>query len=636
MGAIGGICHWCGQPLDPQILARMGQQMLWMGPDKLDSVFDRQAGLLQRALVAAPRQQTEGPAHCAETGCMAVADARIDNREELIAALDLRPFAHPLSDTALILASYLRWQEKTPEKIIGDFAFAVWDPQQGHFFCARDRLGVRPLYYLHQDDQFACASHPAPLLSLPGVSSRRNEQRLACYLAQILPEDTATFYEAIHRLPPGFSLKASTKGVAIRQYWSPMDVRTITSIDEGEAVSTFRTLFTEAVRCRLSNVSGVGSTLSGGLDSSSITCLASALLKQDSGGRLHTFSAIFPSLPPASLVRIDEREFMVEVRQHCQPHAHEIRADKLHPFATLADDIKSAGQPFFGPNMYIHNGMYESAARLGVKVFLDGTDGDSVVSYGFERFPYLLLTGRWLALMRELSDFKSVSGSRQPVLRLAGSYAAKPVLAAINDRLGLNGIMPENPQKELLAILHPDFKKRVDIPGLLEGHRRRMRLPFSDPCANHRASLALPFLSHILEISAFFSARYAIETRYPFLDHRLVEFCLSLPSEHKLSHGWSRAVQRKAMSGLVPERILQRIFKADLSPNYYNVVSIHGFRIFGNTLLPSVSRLTEYVDIDRLLPRLKACLSAPEKNKDDALLFFTATCVALWLESSDA
>ena len=610
----------------------MGQEMQWMGPDKHDLACDRQAGLLQRLLITSRRQAGDGPVHCAETGCMAVADARIDNRKELMAALDLGPSAHPPSDTALILASYLRWQEGAPGKIIGDFAFAVWDPRQGHLFCARDRMGVRPLYYLRRDDRFACASHPAPLLSLPGVSARRDEQRIACYLARICPEEEATFYEDVRRLPPGSSLLANARGVATRQYWSPLDVRTNPSMDEREAVSTFRTLFAEAVRCRLQGVVAVGSTLSGGLDSSLITCQASALIDRKAGGSLHTFSAIFPSLPPASLARIDERRYMEEVRRHCHPDAHDLMADRLQPFATLTDDVRSTGQPFFGPNMYIHNGMYESAARHGVKVFLDGTDGDSVVSYGFELFPHLLLTGRWFALMREIAALKAVSGSRQALARLLGGYAIKPVLAAAIERLGLGRIMPENRRADLLSILHPDFKKRVDMPGLLARHRRRMRLPLADACANHRASLAQPFLPHILEIGAFLSARYAIEARYPFLDHRLVEFCLALPADRKLSQGWSRAVQRRAMMGLAPDAVVRRIFKADLSPNYYHGLAAHGFRILEETLRPARSRLAEYFDIDRLLPRLEACLPAPEKNSEAALLFFTVACMAKWLD----
>jgi len=596
----------------------------------------QQVGFVQQVLAAAPRAISEEPVRCVHTGCLIAADARVDNRDDLIAALQLQRTAASLTDTELILAGYLHWGEQVAAQLIGDFAFAVWDPRRDLFFCARDRMGVKPLYYLHQGDLFACASHPAPLTALPGMSVRPDEQRLACYLLNILPEDTATFYEAIHRLPPGFSLTATASGVALHQYWSPLQVKTSKLKDTAAYASTFQALFAEAVRCRLRDVGSVGSTLSGGLDSSSITCLASTMVDREKGERLHAFSAIFPSLPPHLLARIDERNYMEAVLQWCHPEAHAIRADELQPFATLAEDLESAGQPFFGPNMYMHNGMYESAARHGVKVFLDGTDGDSVISYGFERLPSLLLTGAWPSLRRELIALKRVSRSGQSLSRLLKSYALKPALTGWVQSMGLGGMLPENRRTELVSFLQPAFKERVGAAGLLDRHILRTRLPVVDACAHHRASLALPYLSHILESCTLFANRYGIETRFPFLDHRLVEFCLSLPSDQKLANGWSRAIQRRAMSGLVPEAVLRRITKADLGPNYYLGLAKHGSQVLEETIRPAQAVLDQYLQMNRLLPRLEACVAAPEANKETAVYFFQLACLAMWLSPSKA
>ena len=638
MSAFGGVCNWSGQPLDPQLLVQMSQRMQWMGPDQQGIISDQQAGLVQRTLVASPRQsKNNGLIRCPRTGVLAAADSRIDNWEELAASLELGPSCKFPTDVEIILAAYHRWGERAPEKIIGDFAFAVWDPRQQLFFCARDRMGVRPLYSLHQPGFFACASHPAALLALPGVSAQRNEQRLACFLLHILPKDTDTFYKAVHRLPPGCWLQASAGGVRLRQYWSPLQTQTIKRRDKQEYVNEFRDLFTTAVRCRIQSQFPVGSTLSGGLDSSSITCAASTLLKQQQGGRLHTFSAIFPSLPPALLARIDERSYMEAARQHCPSiFAHEILADRLQPFATLAEDVRSAGQPFFGPNMYIHNAMYAAAAQQGVKVFLDGIDGDSVVSYGFERLPHLLLTGRWAMLARELAALKSTSNSRQSIARLLGGYAVKPSLSGLIEWLGLGRMLPEHRRSDRLSFLQPDFKLRVNADELLQGHCRRMRLPIINASVHHRASLALPFLSHILEMAGFASARWAIEARYPFLDHRLVNYCLSLPVEQKLSNGWSRAIQRKAMVGMAPDSIVRRLTKADLSPNYYLGITQHGSGVMEEIIRPARPLLAEYLDIDRLLPSLESAILAPEKHPQTALLFFTVASLAVWLSEPAA
>lgn len=635
MSALGGICNWSGQPLDPQMLVQIGRRMQWMGPDQHGCLFDQQAGLVQRTLIVSPRQPKDnGPIRCPRTGILVAADSRIDNWEELADALDLRPSDQLPTDAEIILAAYHRWGEHTPEKIIGDFAFAIWDPRQRHLFCARDRMGVRPLYSLHQPGFFACASHPAALLALPDVSAHRNEQHLACFLLQIIPEDTTTFYEAVHRLPPGSWLQASAAGVTLRQYWSPLQAPTIKRRDQREYVDEFRTLFTTAVRCRIQSPFPVGSTLSGGLDSSSITCAASTLLNQQQGEKLHTFSAVFPSLPPALLARIDERNYMEAARQSCPPVvAHDILADRLHPFATLAEDVHSAGQPFFGPNMYIHNAMYAAAAQQGVNVFLDGIDGDSVVSYGFERLPHLLLTGRWTVLARELGALKATSNSRQSIARLLGSYAVKPSLAGLIEWLGLGRVLPEHRRSARLSLLQPDFRQRVNATELLQRHCRKMRLPIVDAAANHRASLALPFLSHILETCCFLSARCEIDARYPFLDHRLVDYCLSLPVEQKLSDGWSRAIQRKAMVGIAPDSIVRRLSKADLSPNYCVGLARHGSRLVEEIIRPARPLLAEYLDVDRLLPALEAAILSPESHPDTTLFFFTVASLAAWLSS---
>ena len=632
MNAFAGACRWGEQSPLLAVLQQIGEKLPRSQYDRQSIVSNPQAGLVQRYRADSPETFDDGPVDCPRTGCLIAADARIDNREELLLVLDLAIANPTISDTELILACYLRWGELVAEKIIGDFAFAIWDPRNQQFFCARDRMGVRPLYYLDECGYFACASQPAVLLVLPGVSSRPDEQSIACSLLQILPDDTATFYDAVKRLPPGCTLKAGRKGISLGQYWSPLQVQTISPASDQQCAETFLSLFSEAIRCRMRSSAPVGSTLSGGLDSSSISCLAAQLLKESPDKKLHCFSATFSSLPPAMFTRIDEQRYMKAVSDACDLVAHELRADSLHPFITLTEDLRSAGQPFFGPNMYIHNGMYEMAERQGIRVLLDGIDGDSVVSYGFERLPQLLLTGRWAILKRELADLKEVSASRQSLSRLLWQYSVKPVLTALAERVGMATFLSESEQRQRMSLLRDDFKRRVDVDDLLHRHRCRMRLPVVDAGQHHRVSLALPFLSHILEVCTLFSTRYGVEPRFPFLDHRLVSYCLSLPPEQKLSGGWSRVVQRRAMKGIVPEPVLKRVSKADLSSGYYHGLVKHGPRLLQDTLRPSSCLLAEYLDIDRLFPRLQSCFNSPEKHADTAIFFFTVACLTMWQE----
>jgi len=220
------------------------------------------------------------------------ADACIDNRDELIVTIVTlgladRPPAE-IADSQLILAAYEKWGEYCPEKLLGDFAFAIWDERKQVLFCARDHFGVKPFCY-HQSEQFfVFASEIKALLCLPGVPCQLNEARVADYLEVLFEDKAMTFYQHILRLPPGHSITVGREETRLRSYWSLDPERELRLGSDEE--------YAEAMRCRLRSAFPIGSMLSGGLDSSSITCVARKLLAQNGGRRLHTFSAIFESL----------------------------------------------------------------------------------------------------------------------------------------------------------------------------------------------------------------------------------------------------------------------------------------------------------------------------------------------------
>src|SRR5262249_8962588 len=152
------------------------------------------------------------------TGRLAItADARIDNREELIAALELtgRP-SEAIADSRLILAAYERWAERCPERLLGDFDFAIWDGRRPAFVCARHTFAVRPFYYFRSNRLFAFASEIKALLCLSQVPRRLNEVKVADYLAPGPEDETLTFYQEIFRLPPGHSLAVSRDGARLQ------------------------------------------------------------------------------------------------------------------------------------------------------------------------------------------------------------------------------------------------------------------------------------------------------------------------------------------------------------------------------------------------------------------------------------
>ena len=323
MSAIAGIVRLDGAPADRANLDRMLERLAHRGPDGHGSHIADSCGLGHRMLWTTPESLHERLPLTDSTGDLTLtADARIDNREELCSLLSA---PSTVTDADLILQAYARWGERCPERLLGDFAFALWDARRGLLFCARDHFGVKPFYYHHRPGRlFAFASEIKGLLVLSEVPRRLNETRVADYLVPLLEDKEITFYEEIVRLPPAHRMAVTREGVRMEQYWAPDPEREIRMKSDGEYAEAFREIFTEAVRCRLRSAFRVGSMLSGGLDSSSIVCVARELLAKNGGGKLHTFSAIFPDVPEC-----DEREYIDEVIAGGGLEPHLVRGDQL-------------------------------------------------------------------------------------------------------------------------------------------------------------------------------------------------------------------------------------------------------------------------------------------------------------------
>ncbi|WP_243664329.1 asparagine synthase-related protein [Rhodothermus marinus] len=330
-----------------------------------------------------------------------VADARIDNRDELLAALGLRSMAErPVTDAALILAAYRRWEADCPDRLIGDFAFAIWDRRHRRLFAARDGMGVRPFYYFHDGRRFAFATLLPAVRLLPDVPQDIDEEMILRYLSRhgIESERERTFYSALRRLPGGHALLVDAQGLRLWAYWQP-ELKELRLGSEAEYAEAFRATFEEAVRCRLRSVTPIGSHLSGGLDSSSVSCMAAFLLKDHP---LHIYSAIFPDLPEERRREMDERAYVNAVHRY-YPNIvpHFFRPEFVSPLVDLENILAYYDQPFLSANYHFGWGFARMARQDGVRILLNGLDGDSVVLHGWDRLTQLFREGAWEAFAQE-------------------------------------------------------------------------------------------------------------------------------------------------------------------------------------------------------------------------------------------
>ena len=308
MSAIAGILYTDDHQVERADLERMVATMAHRGVDGCGYWQTGEVGFGHRMFRTTPESLFETLPFVDEVAQLAItADARLDNRAELSAALGCT--ADGVSDSQLILLAYARWSEQCVDHLLGDFAFVVWDARRRQLFCARDHFGIRPFYYHYGPHAFHFASEVKALRCLDAVPSILNETRIAEYLVMLFDDVAATFYQGIYRLPPAHTLVIDRQGMRVRQYWSLDPSYELRLKSDAEYAEVFRATFAEAIRCRLRSAFPVGSALSGGMDSSSITCMARQLLREEGQQRrLHTFSGTYESVPVC-----DEQRYSREV-----------------------------------------------------------------------------------------------------------------------------------------------------------------------------------------------------------------------------------------------------------------------------------------------------------------------------------
>lgn len=611
------------------------------------------------ALVARPggSRTARSAAGClvAEDGRVIAADVRLDNSAELIQRLGLGGSA---SDPAVVLRAFQRWGADCVDHLLGDFAFAIWDPQSRTMFCARDAMGVRPFYYHWSGRQFAFATEQTGLLALDGVDREIDPDRLSGYVLGVATDREKTFYRGIARLPAAHSMAVSEGSIRLRRYWTPGSAPGPDLRSDDDYAAAFREIFVDSVRARMEGGAPTAAALSGGLDSSSIVCTARTLSGSDPGA-LHALSLVFPGLPAAELQRIDERRFISSVTRTGGITAHAIRGDRISPLQDVHRMVAVLGEPFATPNLYLHWAMYRAAGDVGATVFLDGFDGDSAVSHGLGRLNTMLARGDWSLFEQETRAFAEKRGtSASSVLRYYGLphlhalaqhgrwrewlYAARELYRRFDVSrrdLALTHGLAASPLGRAQHRRREFSAAEVLLRREATSERRSATTATADDAvltgrAAHIEGLSLPLYQRTLEIAARCAADAGIEARYPFFDRRLIDFCVGLPEEQKFSEGRTRLVLRRAMEGVLPKEIQWRADKGNLGPAFH-----HGLRNMDAELMQSVDLepLRAHVDVEALermrTDYYRAAADGAAPSEADPLLLFRMTTLAVWMNS---
>ena len=477
-------------------------------------------------------------------GAVAVGDVRIDNRSELAAELGAGPDA---SDLRLVVEGFERWGSSTPERLYGDFAVAIWDPVERRLLCFRDRFGTKPLVVRPSPGRFAFASQPAGVLDVDGTRAVVDERSIAAFLVDEIPDETTTFFHGIERLPPGHLMEISAEVPSSpgRRYWSLEAVAPAPVAADAVVEARFLDLLTDAVRTRLRDADPIGVALSGGVDSSTIACIAAGIVTPGLSARTYTLGTTDP--------RVDERPFVDAV----------LAAGRFEPVFLPDTDVIDGVQdrvseisidsPYAAIGALIDGTLYRRAAADGTHVILDGIDGDTVVSHGLARLTDLAREGHLVTLLRE---------SRALSHRLDWTWLGTIRAEALG---GAPNLRRQRPDRYAGSLIDRAFAERVQLDAWLDAAPKQ---PPSRPFARgeHLLDLTSPVNALALETLEHTAVQAGVEVRHPFFEARLAEFCLALPADQKLRNGWPRSILRRSTAGVVPDAVRWRSDKAVLAP----------------------------------------------------------------------
>jgi asparagine synthase (glutamine-hydrolysing) len=570
------------------------------------------------------------PWTCRGGRALFAASARLDNRDELGAALGLsRAEVAQTHDAEILQRTFERWGDAGVARCVGAFAFALWDANARHLILGRDCLGNRALFYHRGAGYVAFATTPGVLMALPGVPRQIDEIALAHFLAFSPTEPRRTLYRGIDRVPSRSLVTINSAGAVHRQYWSPDFGAPPPYRRDDDYIERARELLDQAVAAAIKDTPRVAISTSGGLDSSAIAATAARLGRSDS----ITCFTLLP--PPGTQVDVgpykypDERRNVealarmhpqIDVRWIVPTELHPVEVDYTRLFAWA--DLPVLNPITYGPFSYIR----DAVAGLGHRVLLVGTLGNLGLSWwGRLALPALLRAGRLGEFARELQV--SAQQSRRNLARTFAGEVLMPIIPAGLGRT-VNRLRGRNPDSVAhYSALNPAFIAEHDLA-------RDWRTQGYDPffvvhgwnSVRHRAAGLFDTHQIRRDLLAMTEEFEGYETRDPHADRRLLEFVLSVPEPMYRRGGVLRAFARQVLADPLPPEILHESRRGAQVTDWFQRMQAQRQSIAAEIELLDASPLARRL-ID--LPRLKRLMVEWPKDEHEAQMRISDYMLAL-------
>jgi asparagine synthase (glutamine-hydrolysing) len=546
-----------GRRLDERLVTRMRDTLVHRGPDGAGLFMGEGVALGHRRLSIVDVAHGAQPMASDDGALQLVYNGEVYNHPALMSELEARGRRYRTHcDTETVLRLYEELGHRTPERLRGMFAFAVWDARRRELFLCRDRFGVKPLYYVHAEDgTLYFASEIKALLEAGAVRPTLNVGALPDFLANHAPSGDETLFAGVRRLPPGHTLTWRDGRVELREYWdlhfapgAQADPRS----DEA-LVAEYAERFREAVRLRLMADVPLGMFLSGGIDSAAITAAMSRLVD----GPIRTFSVAFAER------EANELQYARLVADRYRTDHHEIIVSPAQFFEALPALVWHEDEPIAHPSSVALNFVSRLAAEH-VKVVLTGEGSDETLA-GYNRYRATLVNSAIGAQWERFAPAAVRLAVRERIAAMPGNSRVGRKLART--------FLARSADLDTLYFDNFAVFARADQASLLSPAARE-QVAGTDPYAAYHDALAATdgdtllkrllyadtktYLHELLMKQDQMSMAASIESRVPFLDHPLVEFVATLPDRLKLRGTTTKWILRRAMQHELPREILSR------------------------------------------------------------------------------
>ncbi len=580
MSGICGYINLDGAPIDTDVLHKMAKAAAHRGLDGIHYWINGNVGFAYLALNITPESLHEQqPLVSSQGDLVLIADARVDNRGELIHTLSAKGYLtkQDPTDVDLILSAYRCWGINCPTHLIGDFSFAIWDSARQHFFAARDAMGMRAFYYRVESRRLIFATEVKQILVLPEVPKRIFEPAICAYLAGRFGSLEWTFYEGIVQLPPAYSLLVNTAGHRTWRYWDIDPDLRIEYTDEGQYAEHFQEIFKEAVKCRLRSLKPIGIFLSGGMDSGSIASTAGFLLQGNHNnippGFFHAYCWAFDEL-----TQCDERHISDRILRHYGLPFTYLPAETAWPLKDYPNHGPDRDEPFIGFYQTLIEQTLMTARDEGMGLMFTGQRGDLIMGGWVLNYLDLLRARQWRALWEELIVHKQLDGI--PMIRLINMHLLNPLLSKFIERKTVLLHWPmrrlsrklRRPNSLSPEWLSPEFARRMGLTDILQMEETSMNV--NSFTRHKRYQIVFTALQMRAVIwSERTHAHFGLGYADPWSDRRIATFVLAVPQQviNRLGETHKR-LSRQALRGIMPEKVLQSAGKTSPKPFYIKAI----------------------------------------------------------------